>query len=255
VLPPSTSILFAGTALLLASALSAQSTNEGPYPVSPKRPSFSVSTSVVPGSSLELELGFDAADGQLTLPTDLRFGLDGFLKRTELSVAYDSIDVQGSDPRFGEKLTVGLRTRFLDPASGPSVAFAPEVGIGLREGVSDTLGALLIADRSFGRHGIVGNLKLEAPIDQPEGAPSHTFTWILGYSLVFGQDGRFGAFAEVLQDLPQGQGDTVSFIQGVSFAVHPYFVIDLAVQQTGVGSDSTTWEVLGGLTRNFGKPF
>lgn len=241
--------------IVVMPASSLAQSDDGPYPASPKRPSFSVGSSVAPASSLEIELGFDATDGQLTLPMDVRFGLDGLLKRTELSVAYDSIDVQGGDTRFGEKLTLGLRTRFVDPGSGPGIAFAPEVGIGLPDGVSDTLGALLIVDRSFGRHGIVGNIKLEAPLDPPEDASSHAFNWILGYSVVFGRDGRFGAFAEIQQDLPQGQENTVALIQGLTYAVRPHFMIDLAVQQTGVGSGSTTWEVLGGLTKNFGKIF
>ena len=242
-------------ALTVAAPASARAqSDDGPYPVSPKRPSFSVGSAIAPGSSLELEFGVDTVDEGAQLPTDLRLGL-GFLKRTELSVSYDSLDVDGSDARFGEKLTLGLRSRLIDAGSGPGIAFAPEVGIGLRDGVSDTIGAVLIADRSFGRHGLVANLTLEGPIDRPEEAPSHTFTWVFGYSLVFGRDGRFGAFAEVQQALPQGESDTWDLMQGITCSVRSHFMIDLALQQSGVGSGSTQWHLLAGLTKNFGKIF
>ncbi|MBM3810972.1 MAG: hypothetical protein FJW20_04995 [Acidimicrobiia bacterium] len=64
---------------------------------------------------------------------------------------------------------------------------------------------------------------------------------------------RTSVFAGLLIEKPLGFDTAVSLNQGITYALHPNLVVDVAVQQPGLAAGLRDYRVLTGLVYNFGR--
>lgn len=225
-------------------------------PATPQRPTLSSDTNTTPHGLVELELGVARDDGvSLDSPLTLKLGSG---PRTELALGWSPFlrrrDTGGAEEGPGD-VVVGLRHRLADgaPTSYALQALVkvptardPELGTGE---VDAQLAA--IASRSFGD--LSGTLYYAAGVvGDPAGgsAPSHSGALALSHP-VADTVAAFGEVAGVL--VPEQDAETVFTTLGFAWTRDPSLVFDVGVV-LGLSDEAADWQVLVGLTRNFGRP-
>ena len=173
----------------------------------------------------------------------------GLLKELEWSVSFDGlIDETGRDPRFSDEIVLGVRKAVFESGDF-SLALAPSIALHSREAKGARGGLSAIGVYAFGSNTLIGNLTWIGATDPAEGDPSQQLDWAGGVARSFG---RTALFAEALYEDPAGLGNTLSLMQGLSFAVRPNVVLDFALQQSGVNGEAHLGTQFG-LTVNLGR--
>ena len=227
-------------ALALTAPLAAQ------HEATPQRPSFTTDTATTAPGTIELEIGAVRSTGFFGLQNAIKIAPAG---RTEFSVGFDGLSRENGRTRFGDRIGLGVR-RALIRREKFSFAVAPQAVFLLRGGDGARLGATAIAAYELERNAIIANFAWSTATDSSPANPAQQYDVILGYGRGFG---RASVFAEYLQEFPNGGESRVSLMQGVSYRLRPSFVVDFAVQQSGVSDGDLDVGLLAGFTVNLGS--
>ena len=242
----SSSVLLAAAVASLPLAAFAQ------VAATPQRPSFTTDASTTAPGTVEIEFGGAAFDSLFSLPTTVKFTPDvdaGLLRELEWSVGFDGlINETGRNLRFSDSVVLGVRKAVYE-GGGFALAVAPAVTLLTRDADGVRVGATTIGVYQFGANALIGNLTWSGATDPSEGNPSRKIDWMGGAAHSFG---RASLFVEALYEDPAGLGNTLSLMQGVSFAARPNVVLDFALLQSGVNG-ATDIGALFGLTVNLGR--
>lgn len=245
-----------GAALLVVLTASCVALEPGEGSVTPQRPTLSSDTATTVEGTVELEVGGRwERDTGSDVPTTLKYGAgpatEVFLDGSPL-VHDDEADETG----FGD-VALGVRHRVRDETGGaPAVAVAGKVkfptasrsdGLGTGELDASLAG---IVQKTVGVFPLVGYYSFDVLGDPTGGAD-------VGHSLALASGtpawGRLAGFAEVAGVfVPEQKTDEVFTTLGATWSASHLLVLDAGVV-LGLSDDAPDFQVVFGLTHNFGR--
>jgi hypothetical protein len=226
---------------------------------------LNVSSMITDPGTFEVEWNhWFATDGEYTMPSTLKYTPDGdsiLWGSTEYSVSFDGIDSTNAGgtrtTQFSDHIDLNV-TSVLASTKTFSLAVAPQATVWLRGDSGVRVGATLLARSDFSSDDNVGFAASWTGATQPSPTnPAGTLDIGGSYGHRLSHEGilnRVTAHVNIIWERSTGYAGYVSYYEGAEYEFNDNVSLDVSGQQVGNPGAPRTYQVVVGLTVNFGRP-
>lgn len=244
---------------LLACVAGCASTYENGAPVTPQRPSFAADPSTTAAGTFELEVGETVDPGNsFSTPVTLKYGAG---ETTEVFVGFSPFDHVSQPGKDGYGLgdtLFGVRNRFWESEEGTSAAFqfvtklpTADDGEGLGSGELDFFASAMVSHPVSNETGLLAYYEYGVLGDPA--SPSTDSQHLLAIAASHSLQEKVGIYAELASFFGTDGGAPLITTLGATYLVASSFVLDVGAS-FGLNGDAADFQLLFGLTVNFGGP-
>ncbi|MFY9224162.1 MAG: hypothetical protein WAQ98_15940 [Blastocatellia bacterium] len=242
----------------------AQNNDPDVFDATPQRPTFTSDTSTTAPGTLEMELGTVISEDTFVIPITFKYtppATKGLFHKTEFSVSFDTIaGIESNNKRTtktGNLISFAIRRPVFE-IKNFSIAFAPQASFFLRDQKGARLGATVFTAYAFGLNSVVTNLTFSNATSSSASNPAQKYDLAIDVGRTLGNSGaksKTSIFTGILIEKAKKQDSIVSLLQGINYRVKPNLVLDLSLRQVGFRTGNIDYQLLTGLTVNFGRLF